>query len=327
MSVRSTVQISLFAFLALFLLSTGSLSAEEPPPPPPRSAPQVLSLFGSGGTYLGVRLEEEIDHEEGGARVTTVVDGSPADDAGLEVGDIIVEFDGDVIRGPAALSKKISSRDPGDKIKIRIVRERRKQSIDVELGERASSALAALAPLDASRSYEFFFDDLEVPNVDPEVLERALESAGRALGELKFPGYSVACADGDCEGTSLFSFGSRPTLGVHLVETTSELREHLGGSDDAGVLVSRVLRGTPADSAGIEVGDLILRVDGDEVSDARELRGALRELAGEAFMIEIVRDGDALTLEVVLPEQDADANGPKALFSPPGFLMPVAFPV
>ncbi|MDH3786378.1 MAG: PDZ domain-containing protein, partial [Acidobacteriota bacterium] len=82
-----------------------------------------------------------------------------------------------------------------------------------------------------------------------------------------------------------------------------------------------------ADSAGIEVGDLILRVDGDEVSDARELRGALRELAGEAFMIEIVRDGDALTLEVVLPEQDADANGPKALFSPPGFLMPVAFPV
>jgi len=51
-----------------------------------------LSTTGEGesSAYLGVQIEEEIEHSEGGARVTRVVEDSPADKAGLEEGDVIV---------------------------------------------------------------------------------------------------------------------------------------------------------------------------------------------------------------------------------------------
>ena len=42
--------------------------------------------------YLGVELEEEIEHPEGGARLAAVIEESPADRAGLREGDVIVGF-------------------------------------------------------------------------------------------------------------------------------------------------------------------------------------------------------------------------------------------
>ena len=41
----------------------------------------------------------------------------------------------------------------------------------------------------------------------------------------------------------VFRWGSRPKLGVQLVATTPELREHLGGGRDRGVLVGKVMSG------------------------------------------------------------------------------------
>ena len=70
------------------------------------------------GAFLGVTMEEEVDHEEGGARITSVVDGSPAAEAGLEEGDIVVRFDKDTIRGPVSLTKKIRGREAGDTVEI-----------------------------------------------------------------------------------------------------------------------------------------------------------------------------------------------------------------
>ncbi|NIS30982.1 MAG: PDZ domain-containing protein, partial [Actinobacteria bacterium] len=51
--------------------------------------------------------EEETDLDEGGARVTHVMDDSPADRAGLRRGDVIIGFNGKTIRGPAGLTKQI----------------------------------------------------------------------------------------------------------------------------------------------------------------------------------------------------------------------------
>ena len=43
----------------------------------------------------------------------------------------------------------------------------------------------------------------------------------------------------------------RPLLGVQIVETTPELRAHLGGSADAGILVGKVMDEMPAKEAGM----------------------------------------------------------------------------
>ena len=88
--------------------------------------------------YLGVQLEEETEYPEGGARITEVVDDSPASEAGFVAGDIIVDFDGHTIRGPVGLTQKIHAKKPSDPVSIRFVRDGRKRTVEVELGRRSN---------------------------------------------------------------------------------------------------------------------------------------------------------------------------------------------
>ena len=81
------------------LAGTVTLAADEDDPS------TFVFLGGLGeGAFLGVSLEEETELDSGGARVTHVVDDSPAEKAGIEEGDVIVSFDGETIRGPVALT-------------------------------------------------------------------------------------------------------------------------------------------------------------------------------------------------------------------------------
>jgi len=266
----------------------------------------LLVFDGDDTPYMGVQLEEEVDLDEGGARVTEVVEDSPAHEAGLREGDVIVEFDERTIRGPAALTKMLHKRQPGDEVEVSVVRDGRRQTITIELGSR-SQVWSGVLPRGSiawstgdGQGYSF---------VQPKILEltEGLERLEK-LEPIEIPGFSVVAPNFN------FRFGSRAMLGVQLVETTPELREHLGGTDDAGVIVSKVLAGTPADQAGIQVGDLILSVNGDDVKNSRELRNGLHDKAGETFDIEVVRDGQRRQLQVTIPEPDDDSpTGPRAL--------------
>jgi hypothetical protein len=94
-------------------------------------------------------------------------------------------------------------------------------------------------------------------------------------------------------------------LGVELTETTPELREHLGGPRDAGVLVSRIQEESPAAEAGLQVGDIVTGVDGETVESARDLRHAIasRE-AGAAMKIDLYRDGRAERVTATLAKRE-----------------------
>ena len=87
----------------------------------------ALLTEAESATFMGVHLEEEVDHPEGGARVSEVVRDSPADAAGIEDGDIVVRFDGHVIRGPVALTQKIHAREPGDVVEVVVIRDGRER--------------------------------------------------------------------------------------------------------------------------------------------------------------------------------------------------------
>ena len=71
---------------------------------------------------------------------------------------------------------------------------------------------------------------------------------------------------------------------------------------DGAVVVQRVLSGTPAARAGVEVGDEIVSIAGEEVSTVDGLRAALDDVErGEEYELELRRGGRALTLDVERP--------------------------
>ena len=104
-------------------------------------------------------------------------------------------------------------------------------------------------------------------------------------------------------------FERGPLLGVELVPTTAELRAHLGGDDDRGALIGRVLDGSAADKAGIRVGDLLVEIDDVAVSDAPSVKRALARSAGAEVRIEVIRDGKRRTLDATLPDGQGAADG------------------
>ena len=93
----------------------------------------------------------------------------------------------------------------------------------------------------------------------------------------------------------------RPWLGASLNEVTPEIANAVGLDRAAGALVSNLIDGGPAASGGLRSGDIIITVDGKEVSDpnAFQYRFATRGTSGEASL-EVLRGGTRRKLSVTL---------------------------
>ncbi len=83
----------------------------------------------------------------------------------------------------------------------------------------------------------------------------------------------------------------RGFLGVHLIKLNGELRIHFGASKEAGVMIAKVEKDSPADKAGLKVGDVLVEVDGEKVGSAREVQRIIgKKQAGEKSELKVVRD-------------------------------------
>jgi membrane-associated protease RseP (regulator of RpoE activity) len=99
--------------------------------------------------------------------------------------------------------------------------------------------------------------------------------------------------------------GRRPFLGVGTVDLTPELREHLGAPRERGVLVSAVTEGSPAERAGVAVGDVVTRLGEESIDSVLSLIRALsRHAEGESTVLEAWRGGRLQQLDVTLEEHE-----------------------
>lgn len=107
----------------------------------------------------------------------------------------------------------------------------------------------------------------------------------------------VITIDGDENVHFIEDMMRRGYLGVQLVELTPELRQHYGATPDSGVLIGKVEPGSPAEAAGLQVGDVLFGLDGEEMGSSRDIRRHIRALEeGEAVAIEVLRNGSRLDL-------------------------------
>jgi serine protease Do len=91
----------------------------------------------------------------------------------------------------------------------------------------------------------------------------------------------------------------RGFLGVTIQPVDEEIAESLDLPSEAGALVASVVRGGPADKAGLEAGDVILSIDGDDVAQVKELTRKIADLSpdDEAKLV-VLRNGERKTLVV-----------------------------
>jgi membrane-associated protease RseP (regulator of RpoE activity) len=105
----------------------------------------------------------------------------------------------------------------------------------------------------------------------------------------------------------------RGYLGVSLAELTPELRAHFGVPEESGVMVSRVEPGSPAEKAGIKVGDILTRIDGSAVESSWDVSAKVRKLDdGQQIPVEVWRNGKAqnVTASIIQKERPELDMGP-----------------
>ena len=107
---------------------------------PAETVEAVVAQLVDDGTvehaYLGVSVTEADGST--GVEVAEVRSDSPAEAAGLEVGDVVVSVDGDEVGTPAELQAAIDDHDPGESVPLGIVRDGDSRDVTVRLGTRPS---------------------------------------------------------------------------------------------------------------------------------------------------------------------------------------------
>jgi serine protease Do len=96
--------------------------------------------------YMGVTLQKltpELAENFGledskGAIITKVMEDSPAEEAGIEFEDIVIEFQGKQVEDSKDLMKRVAMLTPGTKVELVVWRDGKKKKLTIELGERPS---------------------------------------------------------------------------------------------------------------------------------------------------------------------------------------------
>jgi Do/DeqQ family serine protease len=124
--------------------------------------------------WLGIVIQDVTDELAGsfgvlprqGVLVADVMKGGPAETAGLRAGDVVVEFAGTPIREVPDLQRRVADVKPGQKVRLRVVRDRATVPVTVTVGEMPAEEPALLAQAGA----EGF--GLQVEPLSPSVAER-----------------------------------------------------------------------------------------------------------------------------------------------------------
>ena len=196
-------------------------------------------------SYIGVQIQPINDtaakaldlKTRSGALVANVIEDGPADKAGIETGDVIVEFDGMMIKSVDHLRNNVSISKPNNFYNLGVIRDGRKKSFKVKLEK--------------------------MPNDDKLALNVQTENSNE--------------------------------LGIEVSNLNRLNRQEFGiNSQDAGIVVTRVLSDSPSAEAGIQAGDLITRVGSRRCRTIKEFDALVKNTKRRGMlMLHIKRDGNA----------------------------------
>lgn len=100
---------------------------------------------------------------------------------------------------------------------------------------------------------------------------------------------------------------TRGWLGVVIQNVDKDLAESFGLKEAGGILISEVQKNSPASAAGLQQGDVIIKLDNVKLEDVSDLRNRVALLQpGSKTMVEVMRNGRAKKIQVSIGEQPAN---------------------
>ncbi len=137
---------SLVVLATLALLAASPAPPAPPAPPTPRPGHDRMMYFSSGGSWLGVSVDDitaerarELNmKEETGAEIKSIAPESPAAEAGLEEEDVILEYQGSRIEGAMQLTRMVHETPPGRTVTLKVLHGGQPRTVHVKMTEHES---------------------------------------------------------------------------------------------------------------------------------------------------------------------------------------------
>jgi S1-C subfamily serine protease len=226
-----------------------------------------------GSGWLGVEIGEVTPEKakdlklaaQRGVVVMDVEPDGPAAKAGLKENDVITQYDGQVVEGTVQFRRLVRETPTGRTVPLVVSRNGATQNISVELGER--SAFFEKRMKGKMRDFDNAFA-FSMPNQD----------------------FTVAIPPMDTR---------TPALGINAEDLSGQLGTYFGAPDGTGILIREVRSGTAAAKAGLQAGDVIIKVDGKPVRTLADLRVVLRDKSDQkTVVLGIIRKSAEMSVTV-----------------------------
>jgi S1-C subfamily serine protease len=249
-----------------------------------RQGQAFLGVSACGGPLAGTMMFDALPGEgwpgmiklSTGVQVVEVIADSPAEKAGLAAGDLILSVDGEELGPDAELADLIQAHAPGDSLALSVqsARDQRPRQVPVTLGENPEVPGQAYLGI----KYTAGFHNLSIPGMPCQMpLEEGMRFE-RFDEELPF---------------HRFDFGAQP----------------LPEGFEKAAVIGKVLPGTPAEAADLQVGDAVLAVNGEPLESFDTLSKVVSShQPGDQISLTILRAGEQLEFEITLAGHPDDPD-------------------
>lgn len=289
----------LFVFMLIAAFSAaayGQKKATAATPAPSGEGENAVFAYSFGnGSYIGVQIDEVNKdnmakyglREVRGVAIEKVLDDSPAQAAGLQNGDVIIKFNGEDVTSERKLVRLLAEVAPDHTAKLKIIRAGDEREVTVTVGKRPglkfdNGTWAMSVPGGMGK--------IDMPKMPPMP---------------KMPEWKV----GDLSPGGFTWIGSSRYIGASLMSLSKQLGDYFGVADGKGLLITNVKENSPAARAGLKAGDVIVEVDGKEISADHSLFTVLHDKKEGDITLTVVRDRTRQTFSVTPEERKAGTVG------------------
>jgi len=226
--------------------------------------------------WLGITMQDidddlaaALDLADGaGVLVGSVLDESPAAEAGLKEGDVIVSFAGKTIEDTGDLAKAVRKTSAGDEVEIGILRDGQAKTLTATVGKPEPQVHI----LKRGDDGDFFLYGAPGKGISPLMLRE-------------------------------FAAGDHGYLGVKLQGLNEQLGDYFGVEGGEGVLISEVIEDSPAAEAGLKAGDVVVKLDDKQITgtpDIYEFMADRKE--GDEVTVTVLREKRERNVTVTVGE-------------------------
>lgn len=263
------ISIAVVPLLLCFAYAAQNSSVDQP------GQTWVFSSEDSGpSSYLGVDIADVTTErlsalklkEEKGVEVTMVDQDAPAGKAGIKEHDVILTMNGMPIESEAQLRRMIHETPPGRVVSLGLSRDGQPLTVKVQLGDKHK----------------------EFPHMPGDIHVN--------VPEIHMP-------DIDIPSINMVMVTSSARSGLMVENITPQLGEFFGVKNGTGVLVRSVEKGSRAEKAGFRAGDVIVKVNGQQVHDTSDFAHGVRSRSADSVSVLVMRDKKEQSLTLSLPER------------------------